>query len=158
MFDHLTDRARKVMFFARREAQRFNHDFIGTEHILLGIIKEADGVGFQILTNLGIDLDALVKNIEGRITVGPSVVLRQIPFTSRAKKALEFASEFAGRKGNTHIGTESLFYGLACESTDGSESIACRALAELGATPQAVEESVDELLCARKAYEKNENE
>jgi ATP-dependent Clp protease ATP-binding subunit ClpC len=112
MFNRFTERARKVLVLAKEEARRFNHDYIGTEHILLGLIREGEGVACAVLQNLGIDLERLRIEIEKLISPGSSAsVLGEIPFTPRAKKALELAAEEAHNLG--HNLSEPSIYFLA---------------------------------------------
>ena len=107
MFSRFTERARKVLVLAKEEARRFNHDYIGTEHILLGLIREGEGVACAVLQNLDVDLERLKLDIEKLISSGSSAsVLGDIPFTPRAKKALELAAEEARSLGHNYIGTE----------------------------------------------------
>jgi len=96
MFNRFTERARKVLVLAKEESRRFNHDYIGTEHVLLGLIREGEGVACAVLQNLGINLEMIRAEIEKLITSGNSgSALGDIPFTPRAKKALELAAEEA---------------------------------------------------------------
>ena len=109
MFDRFTDRARKVMGLARQEAQRLNHEYIGTEHILLGLVQEGSGVAANVLKNLDIDLRKVRQEVEKLVKTGPSMVtMGQLPFTPRAKKVLELALEEASNLGHNYIGTEPL--------------------------------------------------
>ncbi len=145
MFDRFTDRARKVMQLARSEAMRFNHDYIGTEHILLGLIQEGSGVAANVLKNLGLDLTKIRHEIEKSVKAGPNMVtIGQLPFTPRAKKVLEFAVEEATALGHNYIGTEHLLLGLLRE-TGGK---AAQVLLNLGVRLQEVREEVLELLGA----------
>ena len=117
MFDRFTDRARRVMGLARQEAQRFNHEYIGTEHILLGLIQEGSGVAANVLRNLDIDLDKIRREVEKIVQSGPSMVtMGQLPFTPRAKKVLELSVEEASNLGHNYIGTEHLLLGLIREN------------------------------------------
>ena len=101
LFDRFTDRARRVMGLARQEDQRFNHQCIGTEHILLGLIQEGSGVAANVLRNLDIDLDKIRREIEKIVKAGPAVVtMGQLSFTPRAKKVLELAVEEANSLGH----------------------------------------------------------
>ena len=94
MFDRFTDRARKVMGLARQEAQRFNHDYIGTEHVLLGLVQEGSGVAASVLKNLDIDLKKIRHEVEKLVSNGTTMVtMGQLPFTPRAKKVLELSLE-----------------------------------------------------------------
>ena len=98
MFDRFTDRARKVMGLARQEAQRFNHDYIGTEHILLGLIQEGSGVAADVLKNLDVDPKKIRQEIEKLVSHGTTMVtMGQLPFTPRAKRVLELSMEEAER-------------------------------------------------------------
>jgi len=106
MFDRFTDRARKVMGLARQEAQRFNHDYIGTEHVLLGLVQEGSGVAASVLKNLDIDLKKIRLEVEKLVSNGTTMVtMGQLPFTPRAKKVLELSLEEASNLGHTYIGT-----------------------------------------------------
>src|SRR5881227_4089918 len=113
MYERFTDRARKVMQLANQEAQRFNHEYIGTEHILLGLVKEGSGVAANVLKNLDIDLKKIRLEVEKLVKAGPSMVtMGQLPFTPRAKKVLELSVEEASNLGHNYIGTEHLLLGL----------------------------------------------
>ena len=113
MFEKFTERARKVMSLARQEAQRLNSEFIGTEHILLGIIQEGGGVAAKVLKNLNVDLKRIRQEIEKLITpsTSPTVTLGQLPFSPRAKRVIELAGEAASSLGHDVIGTEHLLLG-----------------------------------------------
>ncbi len=146
MFDRFTDRARKVMALARREAQRFNHDFIGTEHILLGLVQEGSGVAANVLKNLGVDGNKIRGEIEKHVQSGPSMVsMGQLPFTPRAKKVLELSQEEANELGHNYIGTEHLLLGLIREN----DGVAAQVLMDLGVKLEEVKEEVLELLGAQ---------
>ncbi|MFC1706144.1 ATP-dependent Clp protease ATP-binding subunit [Planctomycetota bacterium] len=145
MFDRFTERARRVMGLARQEAQRFNHEYIGTEHILLGLIQEGSGVAANVLRNLDIDLDKIRREVEKIVQSGPSMVtMGQLPFTPRAKKVLELAVEEASNLGHNYIGTEHLLLGLIREN----EGVAAQVLLNLGLKLDDVREEVLELLGA----------
>ncbi|MFN0057463.1 MAG: ATP-dependent Clp protease ATP-binding subunit [Planctomycetota bacterium] len=145
MFDRFTDRARKVMALARKEAQRFNHDFIGTEHILLGLIQEGSGVAANVLKNLGVDSNKIRADIEQHVQSGPSMVtMGQLPFTPRAKKVLELSQEEANELGHNYIGTEHLLLGLIREN----DGVAAQVLMDLGVKLEDVKAEVLELLGA----------
>ncbi len=155
MFDRFTDRARKVMGLARQEAQRFNHDYIGTEHILLGLIQEGSGVAANVLKNMDIELKKIRGEIEKMVKTGPTMVtMGQLPFTPRAKKVLELALEEASNLGHNYLGTEHLLLGLLRES----EGIAAQVLMNLGIKLEDVREEVLEFLGAEPppAQEKGE--
>ncbi|MFQ5653231.1 MAG: ATP-dependent Clp protease ATP-binding subunit [Planctomycetota bacterium] len=145
MFDRFTDRARKVMALARKEAQRFNHDFIGTEHILLGLVQEGSGVAANVLKNLDIDSNKIRAEIEKHVQSGPSMVtMGQLPFTPRAKKVLELSQEEANELGHNYIGTEHLLLGLIREN----DGVAAQVMMDLGIKLEDVRNEVLELLGA----------
>jgi ATP-dependent Clp protease ATP-binding subunit ClpC len=145
MFDRFTERARKVMTLARQEAQKLNNDYIGTEHILLGLVQEGSGVAAQVLKNLDVDLRKVRAEVERLVEQGTSPVSgSQLPFTPRAKRVLELAMEEAQTLGHNYIGTEHLLLGLIRES-DGP---AAHVLQNLGVKPEEVREEVVELLGA----------
>ncbi len=150
MFDRFTDRARKVMALARKEAQRFNHDFIGTEHILLGLIQEGSGVAANVLKNLGVEINKIRSEIEKNVQSGPSMVtMGQLPFTPRAKKVLELSMEEANELGHNYIGTEHLLLGLLREN----DGVAAQVLLDLGLKLEEVRSEVLELLGAEMQQE-----
>ena len=143
MFNRFTERARKVLVLAKEEARRFNHDYIGTEHMLLGLIREGEGVACAVLQNLGIDLDKIRVEIEKLVSPGNvASVLGDIPFTPRAKKALEFSAEEARGLGHNYIGTEHIFLGLLREQ----EGIASQVLFSLGVDLKRVKDEISSLL------------
>ncbi len=143
MFNRFTERARKVIILAKEEARRFNHDYIGTEHILLGLIREGEGVASTVLQKLGLSLENIRLEIEKLVQPGPSTqIIGDIPFTPRAKKALELAAEEARSLGHNYIGTEHLLLGLIREG----EGIASQVLLNLGLELNTVRSEVMELL------------
>jgi ATP-dependent Clp protease ATP-binding subunit ClpC len=143
MFNRFTERARKVLVLAKEEARRFSHDYIGTEHILLGLIREGEGVACAVLQNLGIDLERLRLEIEKLISPGSAApVLGDIPFTPRAKKALELAAEETRQLGHNYIGTEHILLGLIREG----EGVASQVLFSLGVDLKRVREEISALL------------
>jgi len=145
MFERLTDRARKVMALANQEAQRFNHEYIGTEHILLGLVKEASGVGANVLKNLGIDLRKVRLEVEKLVKSGPEMVtMGKLPQTPRAKKVLEYAIEEARNLNHNYVGTEHLLLGLLREQ----DGVAAQVLVNLGLKLEEVREEVLNLLGA----------
>ena len=145
MFDRFTDRARKVMGLARQEAQRFNHEYIGTEHILLGLVQEGSGVAAQVLRNLSVELVKIRAEVEKIVQHGPSMVaMGNLPFTPRAKKVLELSVEEASNLGHNYIGTEHLLLGLIREN----DGVAAQVLQNLGLKLEEVREEVLELLGA----------
>jgi ATP-dependent Clp protease ATP-binding subunit ClpC len=143
MFNRFTERARKVIILAKEEARRFNHDYIGTEHILLGLIREGEGVAAAVLQKLGLSLENIRLEIEKLVQPGPTTqIIGDIPFTPRAKKALELAAEEARALGHNYIGTEHLLLGLIREG----EGIASQVLLNLGLDLNSVRNEVMELL------------
>jgi len=127
-FDKFTERARKVLSLAQEEAQRFQHNYIGTEHLLLGLVREGDGVAAKVLANLGVKLEEVRTTIEFIIGRGDRVVLGEIGLTPRAKKVIELAVDEARRLNHHYIGTEHLLLGLVREG----EGIAAGTLESLG--------------------------
>ncbi len=143
MFDRFTERARKVIILAKEEAKRFNHDYIGTEHILLGLIKEGESVAAAVLQNLGLSLDTIRLEIEKLVQFGPSTVVSgDIPFTPKAKKVIELAMDEARRLGHNYIGTEHLLLGLIKEG----EGVASHVLMNIGLDLNKVRAEVIKLL------------
>jgi ATP-dependent Clp protease ATP-binding subunit ClpC len=145
MFDKFTDRARKVMALARKEAQRFNHDFIGTEHILLGLVQEGSGVAATVLKNLDVDSGKIRAEIEKQVQSGHAMhQMTQLPFTPRAKRVLELCQEAAKELRHNYIGTEHLLLGLIREE----QGLAASVLKELGLVLDEVRAEVLEILGA----------
>jgi ATP-dependent Clp protease ATP-binding subunit ClpC len=145
MFDRFTDRARKVMGLAKAEAQRLNHEYIGTEHVLLGLVQEGSGVAANVLKNMNIDLKRIRTEIEKIVKGSPTLVTQgNLPFTPRAKKVLELAVEEASNLGHNYIGTEHLLLGLIKEN----EGIAARVLLNLGVKLEDVRDEILEFLGA----------
>ncbi len=127
-FERFTNRARKVLRFAQEEAQRLGHNYIGTEHLLLGLIREGDGVAAKVLGNLGVELDKVRSAVEVIVGRGNRVVLGEIGLTPRAKKVIELAVDEARHMNHHYIGTEHLLLGLIREG----EGIAAGVLQDLG--------------------------
>ena len=145
MFERFTDRARKVMALANQEAQRFNHEFIGTEHILLGLVKEGSGVGATVLKNLDVDIKKLRLEVEKMVKSGPDMVtMGKLPQTPRAKKVIEYAVEEARSLNHNYVGTEHILLGLLRET----EGIAAQVLMHLGLKLEDVRQEVLNLLGA----------
>ena len=145
MFERLTDRARKVMALANQEAQRFNHEYIGTEHILLGLVKEGSGVGANVLKALEIDLRKVRLEVEKLVKSGPELVtMGKLPQTPRAKKVLEYAIEEARHLNHNYVGTEHLLLGLLREQ----DGVAAQVLMNLGVKLEEGREEVLNLLGA----------
>ncbi len=143
MFERFHDRARKVMALANQEAQRFNHEYIGTEHILLGLVKEGSGVGANVLKNLDVDLRKVRLEVEKLVKAGPVVTMwGHIPQTPLAKKVIEYAIEEARRFDHNYVGTEHLLLGLIRER----DGIAAKALEQLGVCVNDLEQVRSEIL------------
>ena len=139
MFDRFTDRAKKMMSFARRRAQELNHEYIGTEHLLLGLIQEGTGVAATVLGGLDIDLEKLRVEVEKIVQAGPTAVTKtQLPFTPPAKNVLEISMEEASLLGHNHLGTEHILLGLIGEE----KGIAAQVLTLLGASQKVVRKGV----------------
>ncbi len=143
MFERFTERARKVILLAKGEAKRFNHDYIGTEHILLGLLREGRGVAAAVLKNLGLSLNKIRLEIEKLVKPGPPTKIEgDVPFTPRAKKVMELAMEEARALGHNYIGTEHFLLGLIAEG----EGVASQVLLNLGLDLDRVRKEVMELL------------
>jgi ATP-dependent Clp protease ATP-binding subunit ClpC len=143
MYERFTDRARKVMQLANQEAQRFNHEYIGTEHILLGLIKEGSGVAANVLKNLEVDLRKIRLEVEKLVQSGPDMVtMGKLPQTPRAKKVIEYSMEEARNLGHNYVGTEHILLGLLREQ----EGVAAQVLMNLGLKLEEVREEVLSLL------------
>src|SRR6059058_3194591 len=143
MYERFTDRARKVMQLANQEAQRFNHEYIGTEHVLLGLIKEGSGVAANVLKNLDVDLRKIRLEVEKLVQSGPDMVtMGKLPHTPRAKKVIEYAMEEARNLNHNYVGTEHVLLGLLREQ----EGVAAQVLMNLGLKLEDVREEVLNLL------------
>jgi ATP-dependent Clp protease ATP-binding subunit ClpC len=143
MYERFTDRARKVMQLANQEAQRFNHEYIGTEHILLGLIKEGSGVAANVLKNLDVDLRKIRLEVEKLVQSGPDMVtMGKLPQTPRAKKVIEYSMEEARILNHNYVGTEHILLGLLREQ----EGVAAQVLMNLGLKLEEVREEVLNLL------------
>jgi ATP-dependent Clp protease ATP-binding subunit ClpA len=152
VFERFTDRARRVVVLAQEESRRLNHDFIGTEHILLGLIQEREGVAAQALGALGIRLEAVRARVEEIVGRGESTPSGHIPFTPRAKKVLELSLREALQFGHNYIGTEHLLLGLIREG----EGVAATVLVGLGADLESVRQKVVQLLSGYQGPESKE--
>ncbi len=142
MFERYTDRARRVVVLAQEEARMLNHNYIGTEHILLGLIHEGEGVAARALESLGISLEAVRQQVEDIIGRGQQAPQGHIAFTPRVKKVLELASQEALQLGHNYIGTEHILLGLIREG----EGVAAQVLVKLGADLNRVRQQVIQLL------------
>ena len=142
MFERFTDRARRVVVLAQEEARLLNHNYIGTEHILLGLIHEGEGVAARALESLGISLEGVREQVEEIIGKGGTLPSGHIPFTPRAKKVLELSLREALQLGHNYIGTEHILLGLIREG----EGVAAQVLSKLGADLAKVRQHVIQLL------------
>src|SRR5664280_2820999 len=149
MFERFTDRARRVVVLAQEEARMLNHNYIGTEHILLGLIHEGEGVAAKSLENLGISLDAVREQVQEIIGQGQQAPSGHIPFTPRAKKVLELSLREALQLGHNYIGTEHILLGLIREG----EGVAAQVLNKLGADLNRVRQQVIQLLSGYQGKE-----
>jgi len=149
MFEKFTDKARRVVVLAQEEAKMLNHNYIGTEHILLGLIHEGEGVAAKALEALGINLDAVREQVQEIIGQGQTPPTGHIPFTPRAKKVLELSLREALQLGHSYIGTEHLLLGLIREG----EGVAAQVLTKLGADSNRVRQQVVELLSGFQSKE-----
>ena len=151
MYERFTDRAIKVMRLANEEAQRFNHEYIGTEHILLGLVKDGSGAGANVLTNFGIDLRKIRLEVEKLMQSGPIMVTGKLPQTPRAKKTIEYAMEEACNLNHNYLGTEHILLGLLRERGLGSLGVAGQVLSGLGIKLEKAREEVVKLLTQYEA-------
>ena len=142
MFERFTDRARRVVVLAQEEARNLNHNYIGTEHLLLGLIHEGEGVAPMVLESLGVSLEAVRARVEEIVGRGEGSPVEQIPFTPRAKKVLELSLREALAMSHNYIGTEHILLGLIRER----EGVAGQVLTEFGADHDEVREQVVRLL------------
>ncbi len=147
MSKRFTERSQLVVLTAQEEAKRLNHDYVGTEHILLALIAVGEGVAVQVMSNLGVDLRRVRREVEKIVGTGESVMLPdEIPFTPRARKILDYAEEEARHMGHPYVGTEHLLLGILRED----EGVAARVLENLGLCLGAVREEVLDLLGEKK--------
>jgi ATP-dependent Clp protease ATP-binding subunit ClpC len=143
MHDRFTDRVRRVIYYARDEANRLQHDYIGTEHLLLGIVREGEGIAAKVLGKLDLDFEQIQQAVESMVkSTGSSLIVGEIPFTPRAKRVLELAIDEARQLGHNYVGTEHLLLGLIREG----EGVAAQVLSELGVDRKRVREEVLRLL------------
>ena len=143
MFERLTDRARKIMSLANQEAQALNHDYIGTEHILLALVKEGSGVGANVLKSLVVDLRTVRLEVEKLVKPGPDMVtMGKLPQTPRAKRVIELAIEEARTLGHNYIGSDHLLLGLIAEG----DGVAGHVLRSLGVELEKARAKTVELL------------
>lgn len=143
VYERFTDRSRKVMQLADAEARRFQHEYIGTEHVLLGLIKEGSGVGAHVLKNLDVDLQKVRTAVERLVISGPDVPFRRKrPQTPRVKNVLEYAIAEARNFDHNYVGTEHILLGLLCEQ----EAVAAQVLMNFGLKLQEVREETLNLI------------
>ena len=154
MFEKFTDRARRVIVLAQEEARMLDHNYIGTEHLLLGLIHEGQGVAARALETLGVSLEAVRLNVEEIIGRGQEAPSGHIPFTPRAKKVLELSLRESQQVGHDYIGTEHILLGLIREG----EGVAAQVLVKLGADLRRVRQQVLQLLGDRAGEEPGERE
>ena len=148
MFERFTDRARRVVVRAQEEARTLNHDFIGTEHILLGLVGEGQGLAAKALESLGVSMEAVRQRVEDIVPPGQvEVRTGHIPFTPRAKKVLELSLSESKLLGHRYIGTEHILLGLLREG----EGVAAQVLTALGADLDGTRERVVQLLADYQA-------
>jgi ATP-dependent Clp protease ATP-binding subunit ClpC len=147
MFERFTDRARRVVVLAQEEARVLNHHYVGTEHILLGLIHEGDGVAAKALESLGISLETVRQQVEEIIGRGEQPPTGHIPFTPRAKKVLELSLREALQLGHNYIGTEHILLGMISEG----KGVAAQVLVRLGADQDRVRQEVTQLLHAHRS-------
>jgi ATP-dependent Clp protease ATP-binding subunit ClpC len=150
MFERFTDRARRVVVLAQDEARSLNHNYIGTEHILLGMLREGEGVAAKALEELGIGADAIRQQVVEIIGRGQQIPSGHIPFTPRAKKVLELSLRESLQLGHEYIGTEHILLGLIREG----DGVAAQVLMRLGATKDRVHQQVMQLLQESPASER----
>src|SRR5204863_2564587 len=151
-FDRFNDRAKRVLALAQDEAIRFNHNYIGTEHLLLGLVREGEGVAAKVLANLGVELNKVRSAVEFVLRRGDRAVTGAIGLTPRAKKVIELSVDEARRLGHHYIGTEHLLLGLVREG----EGIAAGVLESLGVSLDKVRSQVIYVLNQSQAYSQQE--
>ena len=141
-FERFTERAKKVLTLAQEEAERSHHSYIGTEHMLLALLREDEGLAAKVLHNLGVEIGKVRHSIESIVGRNERIIVQQIIPTSRVKKVLEISFEEARRMGHNYVGTEHLLLGLLREG----EGIAAHVLEDLGATLEKVRSEIERLL------------
>lgn len=155
MFERFTDLARKVMSLANQEAIRFNHEYIGTEHLLLGLVKEGTGVGSRVLKEMDVDLRKVRLEVEKLVKSGPDMqIMGKLPQSPRAQKAIEYAIEEARHLNHNYVGTEHLLLGLLREH----DGVAATVLMSLGLKLEEVREEILSLLGVGSGNNEDNNE
>jgi ATP-dependent Clp protease ATP-binding subunit ClpC len=142
MFERFTERARQVVVLAQDEARSLRHNYIGTEHLLLGLLREEEGLAARVLGELGVELEAVRAQVGRIIGEGDEIATGQIPFTPRAKKVLELALRESRALGHQYIGTEHILLGLVREN----EGVAARLLLDLGVDADTIREAIGRVL------------
>lgn len=140
-FEKFTERAKKVLTLAQEEAERSHHSYVGTEHLLLGLLREGEGLAAHVLANLGVDIDGVRKVIESVLGRNERIIIQQVIPTSRVKKVIELSFEESRRMGHNYVGTEHVLLGLMMEG----EGIAAHVLQDLGATLEKVRAEIERL-------------
>src|SRR6201988_850092 len=151
-FDKFTERGGKVLQLAQEEAQRFNHNYIGTEHLLLGLVREGEGVAAKVLANLGVELNKVRSAVEFIIGRGDRIVPGEIGLTPRAKKVIELAVDEARRLNHSYIGTEHLLIGLLREG----EGVAAGVLESRGVTLEKVRSETNRILSQTMSHQQSQ--
>lgn len=146
MFERYTERARQVVVLAQDEARGLKHSYIGTEHILLGLLREAESVGCEALEKLGVEVDEVRRKVGVIVGLGDVTPMGQIPFTPRAKKVLEFSLREALSLGHNYVGTEHILLGLVREN----EGVAARILLDFDADAEKIRNEVIRILSGRR--------
>src|SRR5260221_2244971 len=141
-FERFTERAKKVLTLAQEEAERSHHSYIGTEHLLLGLLREGEGLAAKVLNNLGVEIGKVRQTIESVLGRNERIIIQQIIPTSRVKKVIEISFEEARRMGHNYVGTDHLLLGLLIEG----EGIAAHVLEDLGANLEKVRAEIERLL------------
>jgi ATP-dependent Clp protease ATP-binding subunit ClpC len=151
-FERFTERAKKVLTLAQDEAQRSHHNCIGTEHLLLGLLRENDGLAAKVLNNLGVEIGRVRQTIESVLGRNEVIGIQQIIPTSRVKKVIEISFEEAQRMGHNYVGTEHLLLGLLIEG----EGIAAHVLADMGVTLTSIRLETERLLVSTEADDRKQ--
>jgi ATP-dependent Clp protease ATP-binding subunit ClpA len=149
-FERFTERAKKVLTLAQEEAQRSHHSYIGTEHLLLGLLREGDGLAAKVLDNLGVEIGSVRQAIESVLGRNELIKVHQIIPTSRVKKVIEISFEEARRMGHNYVGTEHLLLALLIEG----EGIAGHVLNDLGVTLDSARREIERLLVSTEENER----
>ncbi|GAA4914059.1 hypothetical protein GCM10023334_014030 [Nonomuraea thailandensis] len=147
MFERFTDRARRVLVLAQEEARALDHHHIGTEHLLLGMIREGEAVAAKALEGFGVGIEGARRQVVELVGRGETAAQGHLPFTARASRALQLAGQESTDRGLDYIGTEHLLLGLVREGT----GTAVQALVKLGADPAGIRQAVDELVARYQA-------